>query len=122
MVKDRERHFPESRVRNWAYQILQGLAFMHKQGYFHRWAGRIPQVGCAGRGATRATATGGQGQEGSAVGCSGAVRCRLGRASGSHARVGAPVSAAATWLNALPTYVHSPQANIDGYPVHGSET
>ncbi|KAL4442679.1 hypothetical protein ABPG77_006673 [Micractinium sp. CCAP 211/92] len=36
MVKDRDRYFPESRVRNWCYQVLQGLAFMHKQGYFHR--------------------------------------------------------------------------------------
>ncbi|PSC74122.1 CMGC RCK MAK kinase [Micractinium conductrix] len=29
-------YFAESRVRNWTYQVLQGLAFMHKQGYFHR--------------------------------------------------------------------------------------
>lgn len=36
MMKDRDKYFPESRVRNWCYQILQGLAFMHKQGYFHR--------------------------------------------------------------------------------------
>lgn len=36
MVKDRDKYFAESRVRNWAYQILQGLAFMHRQGYFHR--------------------------------------------------------------------------------------
>ncbi|EFN53549.1 hypothetical protein CHLNCDRAFT_25716, partial [Chlorella variabilis] len=36
MVKDRDKYFAESRVRNWTYQILQGLAFMHKQGYFHR--------------------------------------------------------------------------------------
>lgn len=36
MVKDRDKYFPESRVRNWCYQVLQGLAFMHKQGYFHR--------------------------------------------------------------------------------------
>ena len=36
MVKDRERHFPESKVRNWMYQIMQSLAFMHKQGFFHR--------------------------------------------------------------------------------------
>ena len=27
---------PGRRVRNWMYQILQGLAYMHKQGYFHR--------------------------------------------------------------------------------------
>lgn len=36
MVKDRDKYFAEPRVRNWCYQILQGLAFMHKQGYFHR--------------------------------------------------------------------------------------
>lgn len=36
MVKDRDKYYAESRVRNWTYQILQGLAFMHKQGYFHR--------------------------------------------------------------------------------------
>jgi len=35
-MKDRDKYFPESRIRNWCYQILQGLAFMHKQGYFHR--------------------------------------------------------------------------------------
>ena len=23
-------------MRNWCYQILQGLAYIHKQGYFHR--------------------------------------------------------------------------------------
>ena len=39
MVKDRDKYFAEPRVRNWCYQILQGLAFMHKQGYFHRQAG-----------------------------------------------------------------------------------
>lgn len=36
LVKDRDRYLPEARVRNWAWQILQGLAFMHRQGYFHR--------------------------------------------------------------------------------------
>ena len=36
MTKDRDRFFPESKVRNWMYQIMQSLAFMHKQGYFHR--------------------------------------------------------------------------------------
>ncbi|GAB4813325.1 hypothetical protein N2152v2_000371 [Parachlorella kessleri] len=36
LMKDRDKYFPESRIRNWCYQILQGLAFMHKQGYFHR--------------------------------------------------------------------------------------
>lgn len=36
MTKDRDKLFPESAVRNVSYQILQGLAFMHKHGYFHR--------------------------------------------------------------------------------------
>ncbi|CAG9462191.1 unnamed protein product [Pedinophyceae sp. YPF-701] len=36
VTKDRDRPFSESRVRNWMYQILQGLAYMHRQGYFHR--------------------------------------------------------------------------------------
>lgn len=54
MVKDRDRYFAEAHVRNWVYQILQGLAFMHKQGYFHRraaWAGR--EAGAAGGGRRR---------------------------------------------------------------------
>ncbi|GAX76513.1 hypothetical protein CEUSTIGMA_g3959.t1 [Chlamydomonas eustigma] len=36
LTKDRDKYFPESRVRNWCYQILQGLAYTHKQGFFHR--------------------------------------------------------------------------------------
>ncbi len=36
LTKDRDKFFPESRVRNWCYQILQGLAYCHKHGYFHR--------------------------------------------------------------------------------------
>lgn len=28
--------FPEHMIRNMMYQVLQGLAFMHKHGYFHR--------------------------------------------------------------------------------------
>jgi len=35
-MKERDKLFPESRIRNWLYQILQGLAYIHKQGYFHR--------------------------------------------------------------------------------------
>ncbi|GJP54313.1 hypothetical protein CLOM_g13418 [Closterium sp. NIES-68] len=27
---------PESKIRSWMYQVLQGLAYMHKHGYFHR--------------------------------------------------------------------------------------
>lgn len=36
LMKNRDKLFPESAVRNIIYQILQGLAFMHKTGYFHR--------------------------------------------------------------------------------------
>ncbi|KAK2172693.1 hypothetical protein NP493_939g00006 [Ridgeia piscesae] len=36
MTKDRDKLFPESTVRNIVYQVLQGLVFMHKHGYFHR--------------------------------------------------------------------------------------
>ncbi|XP_015593952.1 serine/threonine-protein kinase ICK isoform X2 [Cephus cinctus] len=36
LMKDREKLFPEPVVRNMVYQVLQGLAFMHKHGFFHR--------------------------------------------------------------------------------------
>ncbi|XP_074605667.1 serine/threonine-protein kinase dyf-5 [Brevipalpus obovatus] len=36
LIKDREKPFPESIIRNIMYQILQGLNFMHKHGFFHR--------------------------------------------------------------------------------------
>ncbi|XP_063307799.1 serine/threonine-protein kinase MAK isoform X2 [Pelobates fuscus] len=36
LMKDRSKLFPESVIRNIMYQILQGLAFIHKHGYFHR--------------------------------------------------------------------------------------
>eukprot|EP01052_Picozoa_sp_SAG31_P044851 SAG31_NODE_7971_length_1552_cov_1.148658_1_plen_340_part_10 len=36
MTKDRDRYFTEAKIRNWMYQLMQALAFMHKQGYFHR--------------------------------------------------------------------------------------
>lgn len=36
IMKDRERFFPESKIRNIIYQVLQGLNYMHKNGYFHR--------------------------------------------------------------------------------------
>jgi len=32
MIKHRTKPFPESTVRNITFQVLQGLAFMHKQG------------------------------------------------------------------------------------------
>jgi protein kinase len=36
LFKKRDRHFPESTIRNYMYQLFQGLAFMHKHGFFHR--------------------------------------------------------------------------------------
>ncbi|XP_034465509.1 serine/threonine-protein kinase ICK-like [Hippoglossus hippoglossus] len=36
LMKDRTRLFPESAVRNIMFQILQGLTFIHKHGFFHR--------------------------------------------------------------------------------------
>jgi serine/threonine protein kinase len=36
LMKERDKHFPESRIRNIMYQMFQGLAFMHKHGFFHR--------------------------------------------------------------------------------------
>ncbi|KAM8880731.1 serine/threonine-protein kinase MAK isoform 2-T2 [Synchiropus picturatus] len=36
LMKDRTKFFPESVIRNISYQILQGLSFIHKHGFFHR--------------------------------------------------------------------------------------
>ncbi|XP_078594497.1 serine/threonine-protein kinase MAK-like isoform X1 [Branchiostoma floridae x Branchiostoma japonicum] len=36
LMKDRDKLFPESVIRNILYQITQGMAFMHKHGFFHR--------------------------------------------------------------------------------------
>ncbi|XP_053142332.1 serine/threonine-protein kinase ICK isoform X2 [Hemicordylus capensis] len=36
LMKERNKLFPESTIRNIMYQILQGLAFIHKHGFFHR--------------------------------------------------------------------------------------
>jgi serine/threonine protein kinase len=36
MTKERKKFLPEAKIRNIMYQILQGLACMHKHGYFHR--------------------------------------------------------------------------------------
>jgi hypothetical protein len=38
MCKARDRQMPEATVRAIMYQIFQGLAFMHKHGFFHRCA------------------------------------------------------------------------------------
>ncbi|XP_023288302.1 serine/threonine-protein kinase dyf-5 [Orussus abietinus] len=36
LMKNRDKLFPEPVIRNIVYQVLQGLAFMHKHGFFHR--------------------------------------------------------------------------------------
>lgn len=36
LMKSRDKPFPEPVLRNIIYQVLQGLAFMHKHGFFHR--------------------------------------------------------------------------------------
>lgn len=36
LTKDRKKFLPESKVRNIMYQVLAGMAYMHKQGFFHR--------------------------------------------------------------------------------------
>uniref|UniRef100_A0A3Q3ILT8 non-specific serine/threonine protein kinase n=1 Tax=Monopterus albus TaxID=43700 RepID=A0A3Q3ILT8_MONAL len=36
LMKDRKKLFPESVIRNISFQILQGLSFIHKNGFFHR--------------------------------------------------------------------------------------
>jgi len=35
-MKDREKLFSEGEIRNWCFQVFQGLAYMHQRGYFHR--------------------------------------------------------------------------------------
>uniref|UniRef100_A0A8C6R2A6 Protein kinase domain-containing protein n=1 Tax=Nannospalax galili TaxID=1026970 RepID=A0A8C6R2A6_NANGA len=35
LIKERNKLFPESSIRNIMYQLLQGLAFIHKHGFFH---------------------------------------------------------------------------------------
>ncbi|KAF3648016.1 Serine/threonine-protein kinase MAK [Capsicum annuum] len=36
LMKDRSKLFSETEVRNWCFQVFQALAYMHRQGYFHR--------------------------------------------------------------------------------------
>ncbi|XP_053268892.1 serine/threonine-protein kinase MAK isoform X1 [Pleuronectes platessa] len=36
LMKDRKKLFPESAIRNISFQILQGLSFIHRHGFFHR--------------------------------------------------------------------------------------
>ena len=35
-MKSRDRYIPEQSIRSISYQILSGLHFMHKNGFFHR--------------------------------------------------------------------------------------
>jgi hypothetical protein len=36
LIKDRETHFPENTIKIILLQILAGLGFMHRHGFFHR--------------------------------------------------------------------------------------
>lgn len=36
IIKDKDKPFPEGKIRNWCRQVLLALAYMHSHGYFHR--------------------------------------------------------------------------------------
>ncbi len=36
MTKDRKKFLPDIRIRHIMFQIISGLAYMHKHGFFHR--------------------------------------------------------------------------------------
>ena len=36
LMKDRQKPFNVTQIRNIIYQTLQGLAYIHRNGYFHR--------------------------------------------------------------------------------------
>ncbi|XP_061356868.1 cyclin-dependent kinase F-4-like [Gastrolobium bilobum] len=36
LMENRKKLFSEDEVRNWCFQVFQGLAYMHQRGYFHR--------------------------------------------------------------------------------------
>ncbi|XP_068140883.1 uncharacterized protein [Drosophila tropicalis] len=36
MIKDRDTHLPEPELKSILFQVLTGLAFMHRHGFFHR--------------------------------------------------------------------------------------
>jgi protein kinase len=36
VIRERQAAFSEEEIRNFMVQILQGLAYMHNNGYFHR--------------------------------------------------------------------------------------
>jgi serine/threonine protein kinase len=62
MIKDRDKYFQEQRIRSWCFQILQGLAYIHKAGYFHRdmKPGRTPRCSKALLPAVAGSAAAGQ--------------------------------------------------------------
>lgn len=36
ITKDKDKPFPEEKIRSWCFQIFQALEYMHGNGYFHR--------------------------------------------------------------------------------------
>lgn len=36
LIKDRDTHFPEATICHMLHQVLNGLTFMHRHGFFHR--------------------------------------------------------------------------------------
>ncbi|KAL0329871.1 UNVERIFIED_CONTAM: Cyclin-dependent kinase F-4 [Sesamum radiatum] len=36
LMKDKVKLFSEAEIRNWCFQVFQGLAYIHQRGYFHR--------------------------------------------------------------------------------------
>ncbi|XP_071705457.1 cyclin-dependent kinase F-4-like [Rutidosis leptorrhynchoides] len=36
LMKDRVKPFTESEIKNWCFNVFQGLVYMHQHGYFHR--------------------------------------------------------------------------------------
>ncbi|XP_059656995.1 cyclin-dependent kinase F-4-like isoform X2 [Cornus florida] len=36
LMKNRAKLFSEAEIKNWCFQVFQGLAYMHRHGYFHR--------------------------------------------------------------------------------------
>lgn len=62
MCKEREKLLPEAKVRNYVFQILQGLAYMHKHGFFHR--DMKPENLLVTRETVKVSVAGGQGRAG----------------------------------------------------------
>jgi protein kinase len=52
MCRARDRPIPEATVRSVMFQIFQGLAFMHKHGFFHRCGGEEGRADCRHQRAT----------------------------------------------------------------------